>query len=349
MHQKLYSELASDEPIQVSRESVRPDLLRCNDNDDVVSSTIKVTFTDEEGEDCGGLTRDMFFAFWEEAFDMHFDGEEIKMPFASPSNLHGARNTFEAMSRIFLHSFILTGAIPVRFCQSSVMGAFLGSQSIPGPVLLRDLLNHVSEREAKVMSLAMSATEKESITDEQEDILFSVFARFAMRIAPLWGESLKDQLIKLARFIFVLKPLCILQWMVDGVPKNHVDELWSQLNSSDFESLYKSLKLSVPRVLQSLRTESDLKPEEEVAFYYLKDFVGNMDRELLERFLCFVTGTLSASLSPITVSFNRAEGPKASTCSNCLVISVCYSTLSEFKREFTNILLSSEAFEMHSI
>jgi len=50
------------------------------------------------------------------------------------------------------------------------------------------LLNHVSEREAKVVSLALSATEKESITDEQEDILFSVFARFAMRIAPLWGK-----------------------------------------------------------------------------------------------------------------------------------------------------------------
>ena len=88
LRQKLYSELASDEAIQVSRESVLPDLLRCYDNDDVVSSTIKVTFTDEEGEDCGGLTQDMFSAFWEQAFDMHFDGEEIKVPFASPSNLH---------------------------------------------------------------------------------------------------------------------------------------------------------------------------------------------------------------------------------------------------------------------
>ena len=60
--------------------------------------------------------------------------------------------------------------------------------------------------------------------------------------------------------------------MVDGVPKNDVDELWSQLNPSNFESLYESLKLSVPRVLQSLHTGSDLKPEQEVAFYYLKDF-----------------------------------------------------------------------------
>ena len=47
-------------------------------------------------------------------------------------------------------------------------------------------------------------------------------------------------------------------------------------------------------MLQNLRTKSDLKIEEEVAFYYLKDFVGNMDQEVLERFLRFVTGRLSA-------------------------------------------------------
>lgn len=351
--QKLYSELASDKPVQVSRGNVLPDLLAYYDNDDVVSSTIKVTFTDEEGEDCGGVTEDMFSAFWEQAFEMHFDGEEIKVPFALPSHLHGARNTFETIGKIFSHGFVLTGAIPVRFCQSSIMGAFLVSQSVPESILLRDLLNHVSKREANVMSLAMSATEKESITFEQEDILFSVFTRFQMRIAPVWGEGLKEQLIKLAQYIFILRPMCILQWMVDGIPKNHIDELWSQLNPSDFESLYEALTPSVPRVLQNLRTENDLKPEEEVAFYYLKDFVGNMDQELLERFLRFVTGRPSASLSPITVSFNRAEGlahaPKVATCSHCLVLSVCYSTLNEFKKEFTSVLLSKEAFEMHSI
>ena len=47
LRQKRYSELTSDESIQVSRESVLPDLLRCYDNDDVVSSTIKVTFTEK--------------------------------------------------------------------------------------------------------------------------------------------------------------------------------------------------------------------------------------------------------------------------------------------------------------
>lgn len=328
------------------------DLLRYYSKDDVASSTIKVTFTDEQGEDFGGLTQDLFSAFWEQALDMYFDGEEVKVPFASPSNLHGSQSTFEAMGKIFSHGFILTGAIPVQFCQSSVMGAFLGSQRVPEPVLLRDLFNHVSEREAKVMSIVMSAAGKEDVTDEQEDILFSVFARFEMRIAPVLGERLRDQLVKLARFIFVLRPLCILQWMVEGIPKNQMEDLWSQLNQSDFDSLYEALKPTIPRVLESLHTEGVLKPEEEVAFYYLKDFLANMDQELLQRFLRFVTGRPSASLCPINVCFNRAEGlartPKAQTCSKCLIISVCYSTLSEFKKEFTNVLFSDEAFEMHS-
>ena len=67
---------------------------------------------------------------------MHFNGEEIKVPFASPSNLHGARSAFEVMSKIFSHGFITTSAFPLRFCQSSVMGAFLASKSVPEPLLL---------------------------------------------------------------------------------------------------------------------------------------------------------------------------------------------------------------------
>jgi len=104
---------------------------------------------------------------------------------------------------------------------------------------------------------------------------------------------------------------------VDGgrIPKNHMEDLCSQLNQSDFDSLFKGLKPTIPRVLKSLDTEGVFKPEEGVAFYYLKDFVANIDQELLERFLRFVTGRPSASLCPINVCFNRAEGlartPKA--------------------------------------
>ena len=203
------------------------------------------------------------------------------------------------------------------------------------------------------MSCCMSAKEKEEVTEEQEDVMFSVFSRFEMRSAPVWGTHLKEQLIELARFIFVLRPLCLLEWMVSGIPQDHLNELWYKLNPSDYESLYEALHPTADRVLKSLQTAVVLKPEEEVAFYYLKDFVANLEQERLERFLRFVTGRPSASLGPIHVSFNRSEGlartPKASTCTNCLVLSVCYPSLSEFKREFNNVLSSDDAFEMHSV
>ncbi len=49
------------------------------------------------------------------------------------------------------------------------------------------------------------------------------------------------------------------------------------------------------------------------------------------------------------VQFSLACPPKVATCSNCLPLSFCYSTLHKFKREFKNVLLSREAFKMHSI
>jgi len=98
---------------------VLADLLRYYSKDDVASSTIKVTFTDEQGEDSGGLTQDLFAAFWEQALDMYFDGEEVKVPFASPSNLHGSQSTFEAMGKSSHTSLFLR--VP--------------SQKVPEPVL----------------------------------------------------------------------------------------------------------------------------------------------------------------------------------------------------------------------
>ena len=97
---------------------------------------------------------------------MHFNGGKIILPFASPSNLHGARSAFEVICRIFSHGFIITSAITVHFCKSSVMGVFLASKSVPGPVLL-------------------PKTEKESIVDRE----YLVLVRFEMRIAPVWGKT----------------------------------------------------------------------------------------------------------------------------------------------------------------
>ena len=100
---------------------------------------------------------------------MHFNGGKIILPFASPSNLHGASSAFEVICRIFSHGFIITSAITVRVCKSSVMGVFPASKSVPGPVLL-------------------PKTGKKSIIDKG----YLVLARFEMpEDCPCLGEDLK--------------------------------------------------------------------------------------------------------------------------------------------------------------
>ena len=187
------------------------------------------------------------------------------------------------------------------------------------------------------------------VTSEHESVLFSVFSRFEMRSAPVWGTHLQEQLVKLARYIFVLRPMCLLEWMIGGIPQNHLKELWKKLSPADYDDLYEALHPTNEGVLGPL----DLKPEGEVAFYNLKYFVVNLDQERFERFLHFVICRPSSSHGLILVSFNCAEGlactPKACTCTKSLVISICYASLSEFKREFHHVLSSDQSFEMHSI
>jgi len=42
---------------------------------DVLNTPIKVSFKNESGDDFGGLTREMFTAFWTEAYQTYFHGE----------------------------------------------------------------------------------------------------------------------------------------------------------------------------------------------------------------------------------------------------------------------------------
>ena len=92
----------------------------------------------------------------------------------------------------------------------------------------------MSEREEKVMSCAVTAKEPNDVsTSEHEDVLFSVFSRFEMRSAQVWGTQVQEQLVKLARYIFILRPLCLLEWMVGGIPQSYLKELWKKLSPAD--------------------------------------------------------------------------------------------------------------------
>lgn len=87
---------------------------------------------------------------------------------------------------------------------------------------------------------------------------------------------------------------------------------------------------------------------------YLKQYIGSMNSEELQRFLRFVTGSNCIS-SKIGVVFNTTTGvarrPIAHTCQPSIELSSTYSTYVEFARELRSVIGASDDFlwGMHAL
>ena len=88
-------------------------------------------------------------------------------------------------------------------------------------------------------------------------------------------------------------------------------------------------------------------------FGYLQQFIGDMKRAEIRRFLGFTTGS-SVLGSKISVLFNSLSGlarcPTAHTCSSILELPSTYLNFIDFEQEFKCVLSDNEfSWEMHAI
>ena len=109
-----------------------------------------------------------------------------------------------------------------------------------------------------------------------------------------------------------------------------------------YKDLYMSLCASPQRVLSSLDEPEELDMCQAQVLQYLKQFIGNMGREELRRFLRFITGTSVLLNNRITVTFNSLSGlarrPIAHMCGSTIELPSSYTTYPEFEREFMTLL-----------
>ena len=162
------------------------------------------------------------------------------------------------------------------------------------------------------------------------------------------GE-LKKHVAIMARTHFVYKPMSILMWMRNGIGKN-ITVLQNRLSKEEIKKLYKVLLPSKQKVLAKITYPENLRPEQSRVLSYLRNFVGTLDDNLLDKFVRFVTGSCAAPQSPIQIDFNSTVGirraPSSSTCSSILHLSTTYLSYAEFKKEFTIVLTEDTSFEM---
>lgn len=111
---------------------------------------------------------------------------------------------------------------------------------------------------------------------------------------------------------------------------------------SKMQSLYKNLIPTQRRVIRLLKFPENMCEDTTSTSHHLKQFIREMDSDLLTRFLRFCTGADLLTEICIEVSFVKVEGlarrPIAHTCSSLLELPKQYENFLKFRTEFISIL-----------
>ena len=83
-----------------------------------------VRFLNEKAIDVGGVSRDMFAAFYDQAYIKVFDGNNLLTPVIHP---HLDLSSLVAVGTIFSHAYVVCGMLPVRIAFPSLVCGLMGT------------------------------------------------------------------------------------------------------------------------------------------------------------------------------------------------------------------------------
>ena len=304
---------------------------------------LRIKFNNEKAFDCGGVCRDMFSAYWEEAYSQFFDGSALLTPVLHPGV---DMSVLPSLGTVLSHGYLVCGFIPTRIAFPVLASIFLGSEvKIPKRILIESFAECLSSIEAGVVKNALISTDKD-FSPETKANLISILSQYGCRVCPTPGTLLL-QLANTAHFEFQIKPLAVSRTIANGIP---LDEkaFWESYSVEQLYSLYFALNATPQRIL-SVIEEPEVENESQArVFIYLKKFIGNMKSEELRRFLRFVTGTSVLLPEGIIICFNSNSGlmrrPIVHTCSCSLELPTTYVSYLDFEHEFHTILSSDDEY-----
>ena len=308
----------------------------------------RAKFLDEKAHDVGGVSRDMFSAFWVDAYIRAFDGCNTLVPQAHP---HVDLAMFPVLATILSHGFLVTGMLPVRIAFPCLAAVVLGPMvTIPDSTFIASLADYVSPYEGSILKRAFSVTVGSFPHDLCEDLL-SLLSRLGCREIPS-PKNLRRLVVEVAKHEFMDKPLRVLYTMNSGIPAPHFG-FWKKFSADDLYDLYKELIATPANVIRMIQEPLTVNSAQEISFSYLIRMIGSMKQDELCNFLRFVTGSCVPVDEDIRITFNSLSGfsrrPIAHTCGFRLELPSTYLTYHEFEEEFKAVLGSEYAWLMDSI
>ena len=310
----------------------------------------RVHFRNEKAIDTGGVARDMFSAFYEVTYMKLFDGATLLKPVIRPRM---DTSVLPWLGTIMSHAYLVCGILPVRIA-FPCLAAILLQQGVeyPEAILVEAFVNSQSVHDASIFKQAFQEIRAghQNFSADIKSGLINILSRCGCREIP-HPHTLKQSVIEVARFQFIMEPAGAIAMIRSGIPKQHA-AFWNKTTVTQFHSIYRALDVTPARVLKMIDEPVFCNPNEERTFSYLEQYIGNMQPDEARSFVRFVTGCSVCSGRRILITFNTLEGlarrPIAHTCSSTLELPSTYCTYPEFSTEF-HALLSDTSTDANQV
>lgn len=338
--------------IFVSREHLLDDLLNIYTDRSILYKNINVTFLEEKGQDMGGLTKELFFLFWEAAEERFFTGEDVIVPFLPLHNKRKEREHFQVLGRVLTHMAIIVKCIPRKI--GKTIFSILADRHPTAEDLLDDFLLLSTIEERNIICLGLK--DFSALTENNVDFLQSLFIANDLHEVPKAGEF-KQQILAIAEHTILDKPKDLVLLMRDGIPLDLLMTVWRPLTRELLHKLLRKETPTVEKLLAVIQTEDNynLTNKEERVLHFFKSYICSLkeDNDMLTKLLVFITGSANAP-NCIKVTFNNVldpllRRPIAHTCSNNIELASSYSTYQQFKKEMTAYLRNEYTFHYSQI
>lgn len=300
----------------------------------------RITYKNEKAIDTGGVSRDMFSAFWEIAYIKAFDGGNVLVPASHPSVDMGR---LVILGTILSHGYMSSGFLPIRLAFPVMCSILLSPLChVPDQMIMDSFIEFISTYEGAILRNALG---QEKYDSDLTDRLIDIFSRFGCRDLPT-PQNIVHLIRSIAKHEFLVKPLGALYALHSGIPEVHKG-FWSQFTVESLYDIYLGLNATPSAVLAKIEEPEQTNLARSRVFGFLTHLIGNMKPVELRRFLRFVTGSSVLLSTPIKNNLSGAiRRPIAHTCSFTLELSTTYATLLKFEEEIVNVLSQDESWAM---
>ena len=280
----------------------------------------------EQGEDTGGVMRDLLTEFWTEFYDQCTLGRTLRVP--SLRHDFGVAE-WNSVARILVYGFKTFGYWPVLIAPTFMRHCIAPATDIPNEDLLTDFYSYVSAPDREVF---LTAEKDFSAVDTDE--LVEALDMHECKTVPK-QENFKAVLLEIAHKEIIQTPMFI-------------SDCWKEVlgsfirDTTQIVALYKTLIPSNKKVCQMFCFPEVMDVQSTEVSRHLKRYVKNLDQKKLTLFLRFCTGSDLLTVPKISVEFCVMTGfqrrPIAHTCGSVLRLSKVYESYVEFRSEFDNVL-----------